>query len=112
MKLLFDEHFSFRSVKALLDHFPGSHHLKFHNLENADDARIWYFAAKEGYAIITKDDDFHQRALALGSPPKVIWVKAENMRRNELEEFILQKQDEIRAFESREESLLVLQKVD
>ena len=88
MKLLFDEHFSFRSVRALHDLFPEAKHVKFFRLEQGSDDAIWQFAKKEGYTIVTKDDDFHQRSLTLGHPPKIVWLKIPNTKRSELEGFI------------------------
>ncbi|MCH2157145.1 MAG: DUF5615 family PIN-like protein, partial [Opitutales bacterium] len=70
--------------------------------------KIWYFAAREGYTIVTKDDDFHQRALTLGGPPKIIWINTPNMRRAETEQFFRSKREQIIDFENRKESLLVL----
>ena len=40
MKLLFDQHFSFRTVQNLLEHLPNSHHLKYHELEGKSDDSI------------------------------------------------------------------------
>lgn len=91
MKLLFDEHISFRMVRALLDVFPKAKHVKYFNLEQVSDDGIWRFAKKEGYAIVTKDDDFHQKSLTLGHPPKVIWLKINNANSKELEAFIRNK---------------------
>ena len=52
MKLLFDQHISFRVVRALLDIFPEPKHVKFHQLEHDSDEAIWDFAKAKGYAII------------------------------------------------------------
>lgn len=98
MKLLFDEHISFRVVRSLHDIFPEAKHVKFFNLEHEDDQKIWNFAKNEGFSIITKDDDFHQRNITFGTPPKVIWLKLGNTRSSDLESFIRDKSIEIRRF--------------
>jgi predicted nuclease of predicted toxin-antitoxin system len=36
------------------------------------DEKIWSFAAKNGFIITTKDDDFRGLSQLLGAPPKVI----------------------------------------
>jgi predicted nuclease of predicted toxin-antitoxin system len=58
--------------------------VKFHQLEHESDELIWDFAKANGYAIVTKDDGFHQRSLTLGHPPKVLWLKVGNGSRYEL----------------------------
>jgi predicted nuclease of predicted toxin-antitoxin system len=110
MKLLFDEHISSRTVRALNDLFPEAKHVSFFNLDQESDESIWQFARKEGFTIITKDDDFHQKSLAFGQPPKVIWIKTRNAKKRELEKFIREKASTIAKFVSEgNESLLILQ---
>lgn len=109
MKLLFDEHISFRTVRLLNELFPDARHQKFFGLEEAADMDIWSFARKNGYAIVTKDDDFRELSMAFGHPPKVIWIKAGNIRKSSLEDFLREKAAAISNFvESEEGSLLVL----
>jgi predicted nuclease of predicted toxin-antitoxin system len=51
------------------------------NLHGLDDEAIYQKAKEKGYVIfITKDSDFLKLVHRLGSPPKVIVVKAENMK--------------------------------
>lgn len=109
MKLLFDEHISFRAVRSMLDVFPDAKHLRFFGLEESADAVIWNFAKKEGYAIITKDDDFRELSMTFGHPPKVVWLKTGNLKSSELAGFLWAKADVLAEFiESADESLLVL----
>jgi predicted nuclease of predicted toxin-antitoxin system len=37
---------------------------------------IWSFAARNGFALVSKDADFTHRALLRGHPPKVIYLWA------------------------------------
>jgi len=108
MKLLFDQHFSFRMVKSLRDVFPESHHLRFYNLEHCSDSEIWDFAKKNAYSIVTKDSDFHQRSLVYGAPPKVIWLKLKNAARSTEELFVREKMETIREFLEEEASSLLI----
>lgn len=109
MKLLFDQHISRRVVRAIKDRFPGSRHLRYFHLEEASDEAIWNFAKKNGYCIVTKDDDFHQRSLLYGHPPKVIWVKLGNSDNSTMEDFLRERFAIIQNFnEDKETSLLVL----
>lgn len=65
MSLLFDQNLSPRLVSILSDIFPGSVHVREIGLERAEDSAVWAHAAQHGFAIVSKDPDFHQR-----SPPK------------------------------------------
>ena len=44
VKLLFDQNLSRKLVNRLVDLFPDSSHVQFHNMLGADDAEIWEFA--------------------------------------------------------------------
>lgn len=60
MKLLFDENLSAGLPQRLADDYPGSAHLRDVGLKGADDADVWNYAAREGFVIVTKDDDFRE----------------------------------------------------
>ncbi len=85
MKLLFDHHLSRKLVGRLEDQFPGSSHVAFHGLADAEDVDIWAFAGREGYTIVTKDSDFNDLSALRGVPPKVIWVRIGNCTTAEVE---------------------------
>lgn len=78
MKLLIDQNLSFRLVAKLAGAFPGSQHVRDAGLDRADDAAVWGYARAEGLMILSKDDDFYQRSVLYGHPPKVIWVQLGN----------------------------------
>jgi predicted nuclease of predicted toxin-antitoxin system len=78
MKLLFDQNLSFRLIGQLAIEFPGSQHVRNVGLMSAPDSAVWAFAARNSFAVTSKDADFQQRALLLGHPPKVVWVRLGN----------------------------------
>ena len=78
MKLLFDENLSPKLVRRVADLFPDSAHVHDCGLGASDDAQIWQFAAMQGFAIVSKDLDFHDRSILHGSPPKLIWLRTGN----------------------------------
>jgi predicted nuclease of predicted toxin-antitoxin system len=78
MRLLFDQNLSHRLVAQLAAEFPGSAHVRDVGLATATDPAIWAFAAAHRFTIVSKDNDFQQRALRHGSPPKVVWVRLGN----------------------------------
>lgn len=75
MKLLIDQSLAHRVAAALADLFPGSVHVRDVGLARAEDADVWLHARDHGFAIVSKGADFHQRAMLLGPPPKVVWLR-------------------------------------
>jgi predicted nuclease of predicted toxin-antitoxin system len=47
-------------------------------LREADDDVIWERAKRDGYIVVSKDEDFAQRAWRLGPPPRVLWLRIGN----------------------------------
>ncbi len=78
MRLLLDQNLSRRIPTLISDLFPGSDHVGNLGLDRVSDEGIWNFAEREGYAILSKDSDFHQMSLVRGFPPKVIFLKVGN----------------------------------
>lgn len=88
MKLLVDQNISRKLVGPLCEHFPDSSHVVFAIAENASDLDIWNYAKSQGFCIVTKDDDFEQRSILYGHPPKVIRIRLGNCKSNEIETLI------------------------
>lgn len=78
MTLLFDENLARRVVGLLDDVFPGSAHVHTLGLAGQSDASVWERARRDGFAVVSKDNDFAQRALLHGPPPKVVWLQIGN----------------------------------
>jgi predicted nuclease of predicted toxin-antitoxin system len=75
VKLLFDENVSPRLVGLLEEDYPGRAHVRDIGLRGAPDRRIWDHARENTFVIVSKDDDFRQRSIFQGAPPKVIWLQ-------------------------------------
>ena len=111
MKLLLDENVSDRIVQRIADLFPGSTHVKSVDLKEADDRIIWDWAKEHGFAIVSKDTDFYQRAVVFGSPPKFIWLRVGNWPTSMITNLLRSRSEIIGQFvESETESLLVLER--
>lgn len=78
--------------------YPDSAHVRDCNLARAGDEVIWDFARENGFAIVSKDSDFHQRSLLFGFPPKVIWVRMGNCSTAEIGESLRKRRPEITEF--------------
>lgn len=98
MKLLFDQNLSYRLVRLLADVYPDSGHVRPLGLAEADDREIWDYAAREGFTVVTKDDDYQQLGMLLGPPPKVIWIRLGNCQVEPLEALLRQALAAVREF--------------
>ncbi len=73
MKLLIDNNISYRVAVILNRSISDCKHVSDFNLDkNTEDSAIWSFAKKEGYIILSKDNDFEAMNRLFGCPPKVI----------------------------------------
>ena len=65
MKLFFDHNLSYKLVARLADLFPDAAYVYNVNLHAADDRTVWEHARANGFAIVSKDEDFHQLSTSL-----------------------------------------------
>ena len=98
MSLLFDQNLS-RKLPALLGtEFPGSEQVLLVGLATADDRAVWAYASAHGLAIVSKDGDFQKLSAALGSPPKVVWLRVGNGPTRDIEALLRSRAPDIQAF--------------
>ena len=95
MKLLLDENVSRRIVPLLVTDFPETSQVALLGLERASDSVNWQYAKVNGFTIVTKDADFYDMSLVLGSPPKVIWLKGGNATKAEVARVLLGNRESI-----------------
>lgn len=98
MKLLFDENLSFKLCQSIADLFPGSGHVRLLGLSESDDPAVWDYAKANGFAIVSQDADFAEMAALMGSPPKVIWLRAGNQSKTVMATLIRRHAELINAF--------------
>jgi len=79
MKLLIDQNLSYRLVKQLQELFPGTEQVRRLGLTDRRDTVIWEHAQREGFVILTQDEDFLDLSLLRGSPPKVLLLRTGNL---------------------------------
>jgi predicted nuclease of predicted toxin-antitoxin system len=109
VKLLLDENLSDRIIPRIIDLYLDSEHVKTLGLINTDDAVIWEYAKMNGFVIVSKDADFHQRSLLYGHPPKFVYLRVGNCSTSKITQILRDNLDTIIQFGSSEtESLLVL----
>lgn len=98
MKLLLDANISRLLIPRISESFPDSSHVALLGLGEATDNEVWGYALDQRFVIVSKDEDFHQRALVSGPPPKVIWVRLGNCTTSDIEQAIHRGHDGIMAF--------------
>jgi predicted nuclease of predicted toxin-antitoxin system len=100
MKLLFDQNLSPKLVTLLADLFPGSSHVQSLGLDSASDEQIWEHARLNGFAIVTKDEDYNNLCVLRGSPPKVVWLQMGNCTTIQVEAVIRSRFADVEAFQN------------
>ena len=108
MKLLFDQNLSHKLVHQLSDLFPDSSHVREIGLKEADDPSVWDYAKQQGFMIVSKDSDFHQRSFVFGCPPKVVWTRLGNCTTTDVEQIIRRNFEGIRAFYEDEQAAFLI----
>ena len=88
VKLLFDQNISYNLVEKLKMFFPNSNHVRLLGLEFATDEKIWEYARKNNFVIVTQDSDFNERSLLYGYPPKILWLRTGNTKTENIEKVI------------------------
>jgi predicted nuclease of predicted toxin-antitoxin system len=106
VKLLLDQNISRHVARA----FAGVEirHVSYFGLESASDQQIWDFAKDNGYAIVSKDADFHHMSFTFGAPPKTIWLKLGNCSTRQITTCISRYLSVISAFLDEEDSALMV----
>lgn len=110
MKLLFNQNLSHQLKELLTDTFPDSVHVKDLDMQRASDTDIWNYAKENGFTIVSKDSDFHQRSFVIGHPPKVIWIERGNCSTDDIYEMLYKNREAIKDFgDAKENSFLILE---
>jgi predicted nuclease of predicted toxin-antitoxin system len=104
VRLLLDENLSPRLLAVLADLYPGSTHVREIGMQAASDDAVWQYAAEHGFAIVSKDADFHERSFVLGHPPKVIWIRRGNCSTDEIAAILRRHQADMLAFDGDEQA--------
>lgn len=96
-------------MELLAEEFPGSAHVEQVLGCGRTDADLWLYAIAQGYLIVSKDNDFRQRAFMSGPPPKVIWLEAGNTGTERIVELLRSHRRQVARFGSGgDETVLIL----
>lgn len=96
-------------MALLRETFPACAHVRDLGMSRADDESVWARAAADGFVIVSKDADFHQRSFVRGHPPKVVWIQMGNCTTTDVVHLLKSHAREIARFVATEaESFLAL----
>ncbi len=96
--LLFDQNLSPRLVDQLAQLYSQSLHVEMIGLNRATDREVWAFARQRDCMIVTKDADFGEMTVLMGSPPKVIWIRRGNCSTQDIEALLRDNHEAVQAF--------------
>jgi len=99
MKLLLDQNLSRRMLQQLNAHYPDSSQVALLKMDKSEDIKIWEYAKKYNFVIVTKDSDFQELSILKGGPPKVIWLKCGNKPKQYIADLLIQNKDRINELE-------------
>ena len=100
MKLLFEGNLAPRLVRELESLYPDATNVEQLGLLQSSDAEIWACAQREGYTIVSKDDDFQQLSVVEGHPPKVVLIRAGNCSTTQIMELLCRRHEDLEVFET------------
>jgi predicted nuclease of predicted toxin-antitoxin system len=108
MKLLLDANISWKLIALLVPHFPQVEHVtNINTRQPAPDSRIWDYAKREDFCIVTNDEDFLNLLMQNGFPPKLILLRTGNQSTNFLADVLIRhKEDMLLLDASKEYGLL------
>lgn len=98
MKLLLDENISYRVLKIIEAHFPGSIHITSLKTSKPTDIEIFLYPRSHDFTIVTFDEDFSDLLMLKGAPPKVIWLRCGNSSNLKIANKLLEARDNIHGF--------------
>jgi predicted nuclease of predicted toxin-antitoxin system len=95
VKLLFDQNLSPQLAKRLSDIFPESKHVEDFRMDHGSDRGVCDMALREGFVIVSQDEDFAELAYLLDPAPKVIWLTLGNTSTTHRERILRLQQEQI-----------------
>jgi predicted nuclease of predicted toxin-antitoxin system len=69
---------------------------------------MWEFAKRGGYAIVTKDGDFHHLSFVHGAPPFVVWLRVGNCSVAAIGKILEERLEDISRFLAEAESAVLM----
>lgn len=102
IRLIIDENISWR-LKKLLPGWTIIPSNEIQKNQRLSDFKIWQFASNNNYHVLTFDEDFTELHNLLGFPPKIIWLRTDNLSTIEIAKKLQSLESSIVEFLSNDE---------
>lgn len=89
MRFLIDAQLPPTLARWLCDAGHAAKHVEDVNLREAEDSPIWRYALENQTILITKDEDFAERARQGGNAPVIAWLRIGNASNRALRQWFL-----------------------
>ena len=66
------------------------------------------FAAKNGFVIVSKDSDFHQRSILYGHPPKLVYLRIGNCPTSHVSSLLWASSSKLKVFEADADASIIV----
>lgn len=106
MKFLIDAQLPPGVAQWLRDRGHEAQHVRDVGLRDANDAEIWERALTDGLIVITKDEDFAERAAHRKKSPRVVWLRVGNTTNTALKRWLTTRFPHIEELLDRGDSLV------
>lgn len=100
VRFLLDENLSEQLLPGLSVRFPDSAHVRELGMGGVADSALWDFAQRDGFLLVTKDEDFVTLSVLRGAPPKVVWLNIGNADNSDTLALLLRHAEALEQFAS------------
>ena len=98
MRFLVDAQLPPALARWLCEAGHDARHVEDVNLREADDSPIWHYALEQQAILITKDEDFAERARHSSNSPVIVWLRLGNASNRALHQWFLPQLPQILAW--------------
>ena len=89
MRFIIDAQLPPALARWLRDASHEAKHVEDVNLREAEDSPVWRYALEQQTILITKDEDFAERARQGGKAPVIVWLRVGNVSNRVLRQWFL-----------------------
>ena len=98
MKFLVDNQLPAAVARAISAAGAQACHVLGLGLASADDATVWQYACRNGFILISKDEDFFHLANRPGERGLLLWIRIGNCRKQRLLDEVVPRIGDVLAF--------------
>jgi predicted nuclease of predicted toxin-antitoxin system len=89
LRFLIDAQLPPALARWLTDAGHQAQHVEDVGLREAEDSPIWHFAVENRAVLLTKDEDFAERARQIRTAPVIVWLRIGNVSNRALQHWFM-----------------------